>query len=170
MVPPLPLWISLCNYRICLQEKGLLVVCSPLPFLETYLQSRAAHMALISGRELPALWELGERRAASFPESQSRFPESQPRISCVGLGPGEVEPACSQRLREPPSSESIPAAALPALVLLRGVEEAGCARGPWGKLQLLFGEPGENTRRERERQCHGPALLLSFLKRRGKNQ
>ena len=127
MVPPLPLWISLCNYRICLQEKGLLVVCSPLPFLETYLQSRAAHMALISGRELPALWELGERRAASFPESQSRFPESQPRISCVGLGPGEVEPACSQRLREPPRRRASP----PPLSLLL------CCSGEWRRQGVL---------------------------------
>ena len=95
--------------------------------LETYLQSRAAHVALISGRELPVLWELGERRAASFPESQSRFPESQPRISCVGLGPGEVEPACSQRLREPPRLRASP----PPLSLLL------CCSGEWRRHGVL---------------------------------
>ena len=77
------------------------MVCSPLSSLETHLQSRAAHVAPISGRELPVLGELGERRAASFPESQ-------PRIGCVGPGPGEVEPARSRRLRAPARRRASP--------------------------------------------------------------
>lgn len=51
-------------------------------------------------------------------------------------------------------------------VLLCGVKKAGCARRLCYKLQFLFGVLTEkNTRKDRQDQCHGPALLLSFLKR-----
>lgn len=112
--------------------------------------------------------------ATCFPESQSR----SGRSGGVGLEPGEVEPFCSLQPVPPPPPLSLPVAAHPVHRLfvlrvqlrLRGGEEAGCARRPWGKLQSLFGEPWENTWKEGEHRYHGPALLLSFLKRGGKNQ
>lgn len=162
-----PLWISLSNYPSRLQEKGLLVSCAGLPFLKTHTVSCTAHVARISGWELPVLWDLGEHMATSFPESQSRS-------SCVGLERGEVEPFCSlQRVPSPlPLPAEHPVHRRPVLrVLLRGVEEAGCARWPRDQPQLLFGVArDENAGKESEHQCHGPALLLSFLKRWGKNQ
>ena len=93
-------------------------------FSTTFLRDISAEPRSARGTHLraraPSFRELGERRATSFPESQSCFPESQPRISCVGLGPGEVEPACSQRLRVPPRRRASPP---PLSLLLCGSEE-----------------------------------------------
>ena len=144
---------------VCRRKEGPVVVCSRLPFLKTHPQSHAAHVALTSGRQLPVLRELGERRATSFPREPA--PEQLRGAGARGGG-AFLLPAASA-----PSSACLPAclpagrapcaAARRALVLLRG---------PWDKPQSLFGKPGEkNTRKEREHQCHGPALLLSFLKR-----
>ena len=160
-----PLWISLCNYRICLQEKGR-TGCGlfSITFLkDTSAEPRSARGTHLRG-QLPVLRELGEGRATSFPREPA--PEQLRGAGARGGG-AFLLPAASA-----PSSACLPAclpagrapcaAARRALVLLRG---------PWDKPQSLFGKPGEkNTRKEREHQCHGPALLLSFLKRWGKNQ
>lgn len=112
---------------------------------DTSAEPRSARGTHLRARELPVLRELGERRATSFPESQSQS-------SCVGLEPGEAEPFCSRRRVPPPLPASLPAC-LPAGwpgILCSTRRAPVLLRGPWDKPQSLFGEPWENTRKERE--------------------
>ncbi|XP_059885940.1 A-kinase anchoring protein 7 isoform X6 [Delphinus delphis] len=112
---------------------------------DTSAEPRSARGTHLRARELSVLRELGERRATSFPESQSQS-------SCVGLEPGEAEPFCSRRRVPPPLPASLPACLPAGRVSCAATRRAPVLlRGPWDKPQSLFGEPWENTRKERER-------------------
>lgn len=149
------------NFPVCLLYPsiggGLMVACPPLPVWKTQADTRTVHVAL-PGPGLAAL------RGLAKPQPLPSV-TAGPAAPCWAGGPGGGASLLTAAGSPLSPSQLCIGSARPWAPSAVG----RCARRQRCKL-LLFGVPGESTRKERRHQCHGPALLLSFLQRRGKNQ
>lgn len=123
---------------------------------DTSAEPRSARGTHLRARELPVLRELGERRATSFPESQSQS-------SCVGLEPGEAEPFCSRRRVPPPLPASLPACLPAGRVFCAALVVLLCCSADRGiNRSRSLGSPGRTPGRRESASAMGQLCCFPF--------